>query len=235
LVFVDLDISTQADEAQSSRVPVPLPEDPYETFREAYLVGTDTKSELIKGQEEDEEVEDSSDSDSESKDAKDEGPTVKDEDPAAGDEGLTAGDEALTAISEPFGLGYGELRRQEIALAEGQMPSVFEIHPEDGIAYIDVPTYPPPAPPVQTPPSPEWTSATPVTAETKGFFTKLGAQVEMHGGFIRDHTVRLWELSPDLFERYDRDVGSYLLASRVVVRDVGDERSCYYFGAGEEP
>ncbi|GKF65047.1 hypothetical protein Tco_0188495, partial [Tanacetum coccineum] len=31
-VFVDLEISTQADEAQSSRVPVPLPEDPYEAI-----------------------------------------------------------------------------------------------------------------------------------------------------------------------------------------------------------
>ncbi|GJS44026.1 hypothetical protein Tco_0569069 [Tanacetum coccineum] len=30
------------------------------------------------------------------------------------------------------------------------------IDPEDGIAYIDVPAYPLPAPPVQTPPSPEW-------------------------------------------------------------------------------
>ncbi|GJZ62416.1 hypothetical protein Tco_0618553 [Tanacetum coccineum] len=37
--------STQADEAQSSRVPVPLPEDPYEAIRQAYLDGTDTKSE----------------------------------------------------------------------------------------------------------------------------------------------------------------------------------------------
>ncbi|GJY41963.1 hypothetical protein Tco_0429233 [Tanacetum coccineum] len=44
-VFVDLESSTQADGAQSSRVPVPLPEDPYETIRKAYLVGTDTESE----------------------------------------------------------------------------------------------------------------------------------------------------------------------------------------------
>ncbi|GJS46319.1 hypothetical protein Tco_0596440, partial [Tanacetum coccineum] len=29
---------------------------------------------------------------------------------------------------------------------------------EDGMIYIDFPDYPPPAPPVQTPPSPEWTS-----------------------------------------------------------------------------
>ncbi|GJR17148.1 hypothetical protein Tco_0965675 [Tanacetum coccineum] len=41
-VFVDPESSTQADGAQSSRVPVPLPEDPYEAIRQAYLVGTDT-------------------------------------------------------------------------------------------------------------------------------------------------------------------------------------------------
>ncbi|GKF85900.1 hypothetical protein Tco_0253727, partial [Tanacetum coccineum] len=47
LVFVDLEISTQADGAQISRVPVPLPEDPYEAIRKAYLDGRDTESELI--------------------------------------------------------------------------------------------------------------------------------------------------------------------------------------------
>nr|GFA87274.1 hypothetical protein [Tanacetum cinerariifolium] len=90
-------------------------------------------------------------------------------------------------------------------------------------------------PPAQTPPSPEWSSgllpvsqahsivpspvslpmiplivpslvASLVTAETEGFLTELGARVEMHGGLIRDHTVRLKELSPDMFESYDRDI-----------------------------
>ncbi|GKD56960.1 hypothetical protein Tco_1290347 [Tanacetum coccineum] len=45
LVFLDPESSTQADGAQSSRVPVPLPEDPYEAIRHAYLDGTDTESE----------------------------------------------------------------------------------------------------------------------------------------------------------------------------------------------
>ncbi|GKF81436.1 hypothetical protein Tco_0240038 [Tanacetum coccineum] len=89
-------------------------------------------------------------------------------------------------MGEPLRLGYGALRRQEIALGEGRMPSVFKIgqsfgfvpeserpervsalrqptlttwiNSEDGIAYIDVPAYPPPASPVQTSPSPEWSS-----------------------------------------------------------------------------
>ncbi|GJR33975.1 ribonuclease H-like domain-containing protein [Tanacetum coccineum] len=45
LVFVDPESSTQADEAQSSQVPVPLLEDPYKAIRQAYLNGTDTESE----------------------------------------------------------------------------------------------------------------------------------------------------------------------------------------------
>nr|GEV68282.1 hypothetical protein [Tanacetum cinerariifolium] len=207
----------------------------------------------------DEEVEESLDSNSKSEYAKEEGTTVEDKDPAAGDEGLVAmdgglgGDETVpedqqgeasvveTAMGEPLGLGYGELRRWEIASKEGQMPSVFEptlttwIDPKDGRTYIDVPAYPPPAPPVLTPPSLEWSSgslsvsqatsivsshisshmisltvpssvASPTTAEAEGFLTELGAQVEMQGGLFRDHTVRLGELSPALFDRYDRDI-----------------------------
>nr|GEX26784.1 hypothetical protein [Tanacetum cinerariifolium] len=43
-VFVDLEISTYADEAQSSRVPVPFLEDPYEAIRQACLVKMDIES-----------------------------------------------------------------------------------------------------------------------------------------------------------------------------------------------
>ncbi|GKE50399.1 hypothetical protein Tco_1481657, partial [Tanacetum coccineum] len=102
-------------------------------------------------EEEDDEVDESLDSDSESEDA---GPTAKDDGPAAGDEGLAAGGEDLsirveslglggdkavpkgqqwaasvleTTVGEPLGFGYGALRRREIALREGQMPSVFEV------------------------------------------------------------------------------------------------------------
>ncbi|GJW00720.1 hypothetical protein Tco_1555971 [Tanacetum coccineum] len=203
--------------------------------------------------EEDEEIEESLDSDSVSEDAEDEGPIAEDENPAAGDEGLAAGVEgpsmddkkedkvvpggqqqaALvvgTVVSAPLGLGYGALRRRELALEEDHPTLTTWTNPEDGMVYIDVPAYPPPAPPVHTPPSPEWTSsslpispspsivpspvsspmipltipssvATPATAKTGGFLTELGAQVEMQEGLIRDHVVRLEELSPALFER----------------------------------
>ncbi|GJR81238.1 hypothetical protein Tco_0152023, partial [Tanacetum coccineum] len=48
LVCVDQEISTQADRAQSSRVPMPLLEDPYEAIWQVYLDGTDTESEPFK-------------------------------------------------------------------------------------------------------------------------------------------------------------------------------------------
>nr|GEW14077.1 hypothetical protein [Tanacetum cinerariifolium]GEZ42293.1 hypothetical protein [Tanacetum cinerariifolium] len=48
-MFVDPESSTQADKAQSSRVPVPLPKDPYEAIRQAYLVGTNIESEPFEG------------------------------------------------------------------------------------------------------------------------------------------------------------------------------------------
>ncbi|GJR62222.1 hypothetical protein Tco_1504384 [Tanacetum coccineum] len=89
-----------------------------------------------------------------------------------------------TAVGDPLGLGYGALRHRELAAKEDQRYSTFEVgqgsgsapeperlervsafrqptlttwtDPEDGKIYIDVPTYPPPAPPIQTQPSPDW-------------------------------------------------------------------------------
>nr|GEU52389.1 reverse transcriptase domain-containing protein, chloroplastic [Tanacetum cinerariifolium] len=209
----------------------------------------------------------------------DKDPVAGDEDLAMGDEGPGMGVESLglggdevvpkgqqraapvveTTIGEPLGLRYMALRHQEIALGEGWKPSVFEptlatwIDSKDGIVYIDVPAYPPLAPPVQTSPSPEWTSgslpispspfivpspisspmisliisspvASPATAEAKGFLAELGAQVEMQGGLIHDHTVRLGELSPALFERYDRDIGELFTRSGLVRDEIFSQR-----------
>ncbi|GKA86804.1 hypothetical protein Tco_0808515, partial [Tanacetum coccineum] len=344
LVFVDPEILTQADGAQSSRVPVPLPKDPYEAIRQAYLVGTDTKSKPIEDpveteapesphtvasptslpdstpptchveesegsdtsgarstssdstaplspdhplthttptlvpilrrtahmavrvlpamspglstsvaevaamsdsafrkrfrysyesspsssppdlplrkryrdtsnlaedddeegddEEEDEEIEESLDSDS--------GLAAGDEGPGIGVESLSlGGDEAVprgqqratpvakTAVGDPIGLGYKALRRREIALGKGRMPSVFE----DGIVYIDVPAYPPPAPPAQTPPSPDWSS-----------------------GSLPISPAPSIELSPTLFKRYDRDIGELFTRSGAVRDEIFSQR-----------
>ncbi|GKC07276.1 hypothetical protein Tco_0998886 [Tanacetum coccineum] len=356
-VFVDTEISTQADGAQSSRVPIPLPKDTYKVIRQTYLDGMDTESEPFEDPVKTEKPESPitvalptslpestsstlvpilcrttqmvvrvppamspglSTSIAEvaamsepafrkrfrssyeslpssslpdlpsqkryratvSEDAKDKGPTADDEDPAIGDEDLAVGDEGPNIGVGSHGLddeshgleeevhsiesdGLG-LREEEEAIPESQQQAVpvagtagsgnaleperpervsasrqptltTWTDPEDGLVYIDVPAYPPPALPAQIPRSPEWSSgpllispshyivhspisspmipltvpspiATPATAETERFLTELGAQVKMHGGLIRDHAVRLEELSPILFERYDRDI-----------------------------
>ncbi|GKE16374.1 hypothetical protein Tco_1423951, partial [Tanacetum coccineum] len=226
-VFVDPEISTQADGAQSPRVPVPFPEDPYKAIRQAYLVETKTPyspytvasptplldstppthhplthvsptlvpillrtirmamrvppamspglsasiaeeedEEEEDDKEEDEEINESSDSDSESEDVEDEGSTAEDEDPAVGEEGLAAGDEGPGMRVKSLSLGGDEAvpkgqssgfvpksKRPERVSALRQPTLTTWIDPEDGIAYIDVPAYPPPALPVQTPPS----------------------------------------------------------------------------------
>ncbi|GJW54948.1 hypothetical protein Tco_0099033 [Tanacetum coccineum] len=275
LVFVDPESSTQVDGAQSSRVLVPLPEDPYEAIRQAYLDGLDTKFEPFEDIIDTETLESPlaiappiplsestppvlfsilrgnapivvcvppamssglstsmaratamSESTlhkrfrssyenspfvsppdlpsrkryrgtSELVEDKDEGPIVEDKDPAAEDEGLTMGvegpgmddvgyglddesrgideeghsvesdglglEEEEEAVPGTFEVGQGfgsapESERPERVSAFRQPTLTTWTDPEDGMIYVDIPDYPPPAPPVQTPPSPEWTS-----------------------------------------------------------------------------
>ncbi|GKG56387.1 hypothetical protein Tco_0579711, partial [Tanacetum coccineum] len=86
----------------------------------------------------------------------------------AEDEGLTAGVEGLGIDDEGYGLddesrdkvGQGhsvatESERPERVSAFRQATLTIWIDPEDGMIYIDIPNYPPPALPVHTPPSPE--------------------------------------------------------------------------------
>ncbi|GJT94956.1 hypothetical protein Tco_1090474 [Tanacetum coccineum] len=240
--YVYSETITQADEAQSSRVPVPLPDDPYVAVRQAQLVDTesepkeapseagelqslgsrvplmgkefetfeqtstrtdsshssasldsttpllpdhplthryrssyetslsssltlsvqkryrgtseliiDTDSEGDKLREEDtkEDKEDESlDADDDRKRSDDKGYCLGYEDHGLDDE----------IVSEPLGLGYEALRHRELAVEEDQVPSTFEVDPEDSIVYTDIPAYAPPVAPVQTLPSPEWLS-----------------------------------------------------------------------------
>ncbi|GJY27437.1 hypothetical protein Tco_0402163 [Tanacetum coccineum] len=171
----------------------------------------------------DEEIVESLDSNSLSEDAKDEGPTAEDEDPATEDEGekeeaVPEGQQRAvpvmgTTVSAPLGLGYGALRRQELALEEDHVYSTFEVGqgsgsapeperpervsasrqptlttwtgPEDAPSIVPLPVSSPMIP--LTVPS---LVATPATAKTEGFLTELEAQVEMQGGLIRNHAVR---------------------------------------------
>ncbi|GKD81261.1 hypothetical protein Tco_1348100 [Tanacetum coccineum] len=175
-----------------------------------------------------------------------------------------------TVADKPLGLGYGALRCHELALGEGSVPSTFDIgqssrymsehqrveetptprprvratwvdHVDDTF-YTDILVdVPPVRVPVQTPPSPEWSSvslpvspsspvvptlvASPVTTPVATIsigedeFLEVGAQLELHGSILHDHTQRLGALPPTLFESYDRDLKE--LYTRL--RDVKDE------------
>ncbi|GJY73863.1 hypothetical protein Tco_0478294 [Tanacetum coccineum] len=64
---------------------------------------------------------------------------------------------ANTAMGEPLRLGYGALRHHRVS-AFRQPTLTTWVDPEDGRVYTDIPVYVPPVSPVQTPPSPEWSS-----------------------------------------------------------------------------
>nr|GEV82590.1 hypothetical protein [Tanacetum cinerariifolium] len=156
--------------------------------------------------------------------AGDEGLATGDEGPGMGVESRGLDDESRGLDDEV--IVHGALRCRELVLEGDHVYSAFEVgrgfgsapeperpnrvsssrqptlttwtDPEDGIVYIDIPTYPPLVPPAQTPPSPEWSSgslpifpspsivpspmisltvpspiASPATAEAKGFLTEL--------------------------------------------------------------
>ncbi|GKB99267.1 hypothetical protein Tco_0985404 [Tanacetum coccineum] len=112
-----------------------------------------------------------------------------------------------TTADEPLGLGYGTLRRRELALGEGSVPSTFDI----GQSSRTPPSIP--RTPIQTPPSPEWSSGsllvspsspivptlvassvtTPIATIAVGGdeFLVVGAQLELHESILHDHTQRL--------------------------------------------
>ncbi|GJX04462.1 hypothetical protein Tco_0190378 [Tanacetum coccineum] len=95
----------------------------------------------------------------------DEGPGSEDEGPGTYEEEEEAaleGQQQLVsvvdiAMDKPLGLGYGALRRSELALGEGLVPSTFEVGHISRV-YTDILTYVPLAAHVQTLPSPEWSS-----------------------------------------------------------------------------
>ncbi|GKA44184.1 hypothetical protein Tco_0736908 [Tanacetum coccineum] len=102
------------------------------------------------------------------------------------------------------------------------------VHLEDGTIYIDIEIDPRSRAPVQTPASPEWSSGSlpvspaslivpllvvsPVTTLAATIvveedeFIKVGAQLELHGSILQDHTQRLDALPPTLLEGMDQDI-----------------------------
>ncbi|GJX47127.1 hypothetical protein Tco_0272317 [Tanacetum coccineum] len=119
-------------------------------------------------------------------------------------------------------------------------------HKDDRV-YTDIPAYAPPAAPVQTPPSPEWslgslpvspsspvvpspiasTVATPTATISvdEDQFIKVGAQLDLHGSILHDHTQRLDELPLTLVVDIDRDVRELYTRSGAVRDEIFSQRS----------
>ncbi|GJX58050.1 hypothetical protein Tco_0289440 [Tanacetum coccineum] len=202
-------------------------------------------SELVEDTEEE-----SSDSDDERDRSEDEGPGSEEGEEEAAPEGQQQAVSAEdTAMNEPVGLGYEALRRRELVVGEAR-PSTFDVGQssrsvlehegaeriyafrqptlvtwvdlEDGRVYIDISTYVPPVAPVQTPPSPEWSSATIAVDEDE--FLEVGAQLEPHESILHDHTQRLDALPPTLFEGYDRDLRELYTRSGAVRDEIFSQR-----------
>ncbi|GJY74320.1 retrovirus-related pol polyprotein from transposon TNT 1-94 [Tanacetum coccineum] len=179
-----------------------------------------------------------------------------------------------TTMGEPLRLGYGAMRRRELAVEEDRVPCTFEVgqsstsmpeqqgaervsafrhltlttwvDSEDGRDYTDIPAYVSLVAPLQTLPSPEWSSgslpispsspvallpiASPVATLTATItvdedqFLEVGAQLELHGSILHDHTLRLDVLPPTLFADIDRDVRELYTRSGVVKDEIFSQR-----------
>ncbi|GKB13644.1 hypothetical protein Tco_0847567 [Tanacetum coccineum] len=196
---------------------------------------------------EDEDVEDSLDSYSGSEDAKDEGPTAEDEDPAAEDEGLTArvegpgmddegyglDDESRapvmgTTVSAPLGLRYGVLRQCKLALEEDEIYSTFEVGQSSGSAPDT--ERPERVSAFRQPTLTTWTDPEDVATPTATIpvdedqFIEVGAQLELYGSILQDHTQRLDVMPPTLFAKIDRDVRELYTRSGAVRDEIFSQR-----------
>ncbi|GJZ87759.1 hypothetical protein Tco_0659369 [Tanacetum coccineum] len=135
----------------------------------------------------------------------DEGPTTEEEEEEAAPEGQQQAVQVMdTAVDEPLGLGYRAARRRALESTGEIAPN-----PEDDRVYTNILTYAPLVAPVQTSPSLEWSS---------------GAQLELHGSILHDHTQRLDALPPTLFEGYDRDLRELYTRSREVRDEIFSQR-----------
>nr|GEZ45837.1 hypothetical protein [Tanacetum cinerariifolium] len=188
--------------------------------------------------------------DDESHGLDDEGQSLEDEGPdMEEDEATPEGQqqEVLVvdiAVSEPLGLGYGAARRRALELTGEIAPNTYKptlvtwVDHEDGMVYTDISAYVPPAAPVQTPPSPEWSPASllvlpsspvvssPIASQVatpaatisvdEDQFLEVGVQLEFYESILYEHTQCLDALPPTLFEGYDRDLRELYTRSGVV-------------------
>ncbi|GKB10794.1 hypothetical protein Tco_0844717 [Tanacetum coccineum] len=184
------------------------------------------------------------DLDDEGQGSKDEGPGMEEE------EATPKGQQQAVLVvdivaSEPLGLGYGAAMHHALKSTKKIAHSMYEVG-QSSRFYTDIPAYAPPAAPIQTPPSPEWSLgslpvspsspvvpspisslvATPASTISvdEDQFIEVRAQLELHESILHDHTQRLDALPPTLFTDIDRDMRELYTRSGAVRDKIFSQR-----------
>ncbi|GKC67841.1 hypothetical protein Tco_1100439, partial [Tanacetum coccineum] len=104
----------------------------------------------------------------------------------------------VTIADRHFRLGYSAARRRSLKIVEEIAPSTFEIAEEI---------------------APETTPATTIAVDEDEFL-EVGAQLELYGSILHDHTQRLDALPPTLLEGHGQDIIKLFNRSRAVREEI---------------
>ncbi|GKD45108.1 hypothetical protein Tco_1269753, partial [Tanacetum coccineum] len=128
-----------------------------------------------------------------------------------------------TAASVPLGLGYGTLRHRELAIWQPTLTTWIDL--EDAPSAVPSPISSPMI--SLTVPSPISSLVSTPTATIpvdEDHFIEIGAQLELYGGILQDHTQRLDAMPPTLFANINRDVRELYTRSGVVRDKIFSQR-----------
>ncbi|GJW34132.1 hypothetical protein Tco_0054164 [Tanacetum coccineum] len=171
----------------------------------------------------------------ESEDSEAEGTDLESGEVALEDQQQQAVQAKDTIEDEPLGLGYGAARRRALELAEGTMPSTYEVGQSSRSTPYQhiVDESPTPRLPIHSPviPSPV-ASPVPVAAVDEDDFLEIGAQLKLHGSILHDHTKRLDALPYTLFEGYGRDFTELFARSGAVREEIHSQ--CFRLRSPEQ-
>nr|GEZ72259.1 hypothetical protein [Tanacetum cinerariifolium] len=201
----------------------------------------------------------------ESRGLDDESHGLDDEGHGVESDGFGLGEEDEAVLKGQSGFWFApELERSERMSASRQPTLTTWTYLEDCMVYIDVHVYPPPAPPVQTPPSPKWSSGSFPISLSPSIIPLATATIPVNEDQfieidrdVRELYTRSRAVRNEIFsQRYqfrsleheqERIVVTFgalwrpVLAleawsgHQFVARATGDEMSCYYVGAREGP
>ncbi|GJZ81346.1 hypothetical protein Tco_0646340, partial [Tanacetum coccineum] len=171
---------------------------------------------------------------SKSDELEEEGPDSESEEAAYEDQHQQAVLVEDTTADGPLGLGYGAARPHALELAEGHAPCVFEVGqssrsvPDQQRAdETSMPSSLPVSPVSLTVPSlvpSSMTTPAAAIAEEEDKFLEVGAQLELYGSILHEHTELLDALPPTIIKGFGRDITELLDRSGAVRDDIHSQR-----------